>query len=687
MSSEAHPAGSGGRDSERPPELARGLAEARRIAADPVRLLLANRDLTRLVAGFSGVTVAEWGYVTAMAIYAYRLNGTVAVGLVGLRLFFAALGSLLTAQFVERHAGGMLLTSIAAARAVIMGASAILAASGSALAPLLVLVIVDALVSSPYRPAQSVLVPVLARTPTEVTASVAGLSTVKTLSQALGAVAGGSLLLVTTPAVVFSAAATLCLCSAALTIRFRGVRVAVTNSQFSGGFRKTARATLAVFRERQLEGILVASGLRSFVRGMWVAIAVVVSLQLLHAGSAGVGLLMLAWGIGSLTAVPLSGTFINRPRLGTPAAAALVACGVPLAVLAGIPLLGVALVLVAAWGVGMAVSDVTMVALLYRLLDTPLLPRVTGAIESCKLALEGLGAFLAPLLAYELGVRGALLLAALPLPIMVAAGWNVLHRVDAAAGERHRLLRLLHGVPCLAPLDLPALESLASRLTPRAEPARSEVVCQGDPGDHFYIVEAGSADVLVDGFLVGRIGPGGSFGEKALLRDTGRTATVRSREPMRLLALSREAFLTAVTGYEEGMASLTGARQIGEVPEPSPRDRAKLLGRVGLFSHLDSSALKGLADRSVVDQWPAGSTIIRRGDEGDRFYVLLEGRAAVSVGDRFLGELLPGDHFGEIALLHDVPRTATVQASTPVATLSLDRSDLPQSVRARVLLG
>jgi CRP-like cAMP-binding protein len=659
----------------------------RRTAADPLRVLLANRALVHLVAAFSGITVAEWGFVTAMAIHAYRLNGTVAVGLVGLRLFFAALGSFFTAQFVEQHAGGLLLTSIAAARAAIMGAAALLAASGSPLAPLLVLVMVDALVSAPYRPAQSVLLPSLARSPTEVTASVTALSTVKTLSQALGAVVGGSLLVVTTPAVVFAGAAALCIGSAALTFRFRHARVAVTGTQFSGGIRRTAAATITVLREQQLEGILLASGLRSFVRGMWVAIAVVVSLQLLHAGSAGVGLLMLAWGIGSLTAVPLSGMFINRPRLGTPAALALIGCGVPLALLAGIPVLGAALVLVAAWGVGMAVSDVAMLALLYRLLDTPLLPRVTGAIESAKLALEGLGAFLAPLIAYELGVRGALLLAALPLPILVIGGWKLLHRVDAAAGERHRLLGLIHGVPCLEPLDLPVLESLVGRVTETMVPAGMAIVRQGDPGDCFYIVEAGTANVLVDGYLVGRIGPGGSFGEKALLRDTGRTATVRSREPMRLLLLSREAFLTALTGHEELVAPTDPAYPAPEISEAGPRERADLLARVGLLAHLDSSALKELAERSVIDHWPAGSTVIRQGDEGGRLYVMLGGTAAVVIGSEVIGELRPGDHFGEIALLHDIPRTATILASTPVTTMALDRSDLPPTVRLRVLLG
>src|SRR6516162_6721713 len=144
MSSEARSISSGDGDSGWHPEFIKAIAEIRRTASDPLRLLLANRALVRLVMAFGGITVAEWGFVTAMAIHAYRLNGTVAVGLVGLRLFFAALGSFFTAQFVEQHAGGLLLTSIAAARAAIMGAAALLAASGSPLAPLLVLVMVDA---------------------------------------------------------------------------------------------------------------------------------------------------------------------------------------------------------------------------------------------------------------------------------------------------------------------------------------------------------------------------------------------------------------------------------------------------------------------------------------------------------------------------------------------------------------
>jgi len=74
-------------------------------------------------------------------------------------------------------------------------------------------------------------------------------------------------------------------------------------------------------------------------------------------------------------------------------------------------------------------------------------------------------------------------------------------------------------------------------------------------------------------------------------------------------------------------------------------------------------------------------------DEGDRFYVVLDGRAVVSSGGEPLAELHPGDQFGEIALLHDVPRRDDVTAATDLTTLSLGRDDFLPAVRARLVLG
>ncbi len=654
---------------------------------EPLRILLDNRSLTWLMLAFAGLTLAEWGYVTALAVDAFRLHGSVAVGLVGFRLFVASVASFFNIPYLERHPNGRVLTAIAATRAVIVATSAALAGIGAPLAPLLVLVAVDAVVSAPYRPAQSAMVPVLARTPNELAAAAAGLSTVKTLSQALGAIAGGFLLVVTSPSVVFAGAATVMLAAAGATVRFAATPIRVSEAGSSGGMRGLARDSLEVVRHPFVGGLLVVSGLRTFVRGMWIAVAVIASLRLLHAGSAGVGLLMLAAGIGALAAVPLSAALIGRSRLGGPTILAFLTCGIPLVIIAGVPVLDLALFFVAAWGVGMAVADVATFSLLHRLLDSPLLPRVTGAIESAKLALEGLGALVAPVLASTIGIRWALVIAGLPLPAVILTGRKLVHRLDAAATGRTRVLALLHGVPFLDPLDMAALESLAGRVTHLSVPEGTDIVRQGEAGDCFYVVDAGTAEVLVDGYRVGTVTPGGYFGERALLREVPRMATVRALEPMELLVLPQSDFVTALTG-QAGVGSVgTATQSFSNTLELTRRQRVDVLSRVSLLSHLDANSLRQLAEHSEIEQWPEGAAIIRKGEQGDRFYVMLHGRAIVSTGSEPVSELHPGDQFGEIALLHGVPRRADVTAANSASTLSLPRDAFVSAVRSRVLAG
>jgi CRP-like cAMP-binding protein len=654
---------------------------------EPFRILLDNRSATWLVGAFAAMTLAEWGYVTALAVDAFRLHGSVAVGLVGFRLFVASLGSVFNIPYLERHPSGRVLTTIGGARAVIIAASAVLAGTGSSFVALLVLVAADAVISAPYRPAQSALLPVLSRTPRELAAAAAGVSTAKTLSQALGAIAGGFLLVIVSPAAVFGGAAALMVVASLATRQFAGTPIRVSDAGSSGGVRSLVRDTLGVVRYPYVGGLLVVSGLRTFVRGMWIAIAVIASLRLLHAGSAGVGLLMLAAGIGALAAVPISAALIGRRQIGNPMILAFVACGIPLVIIAGVPVLYVALFFVAAWGVGMAVADVATFSLLYRLLDTPLLPRVTGAIESAKLALEGLGALVGPILASMLGIRWALIIAGLPLPAVVLVGRKLLHRLDDTASERTRILALLHGVPFLETLDMAALESLAGRVAQLSVPAGSDIVRQGEDGDRFYVVKSGIADVIVDGFCVGSVAGGGYFGERALLRNVPRMATVRSREPMDLLVLPQVDFVTALTGQVGAGTAPAAAHTYLAASELTRRQRVEVLSRVSLLSHLDLSSLRQLADQSEVEHWPEGAAIIRRGEQGDRFFVMLDGRAHVSAGDGAASELRAGDQFGEIALLHDVPRRADVVAASRAVTLSLPRDAFVSAVRSQVIAG
>ena len=104
-----------------------------------------------------------------------------------------------------------------------------------------------------------------------------------------------------------------------------------------------------------------------------------------------------------------------------------------------------------------------------------------------------------------------------------------------------------------------------------------------------------------------------------------------------------------------------------------PAEDLALLRRTSLFEPLPPSALERLARNSVPVVVSAGTVVIREGDVGDRVYVIADGHADVTTSGTHVARLGPGDHVGEIALLRDVPRTATVTASSRVRLLSLER--------------
>ncbi len=106
------------------------------------------------------------------------------------------------------------------------------------------------------------------------------------------------------------------------------------------------------------------------------------------------------------------------------------------------------------------------------------------------------------------------------------------------------------------------------------------------------------------------------------------------------------------------------------------------LSRVGLLATLPGETLTKLAARMEREEIQAGMSIVREGEEGERFYVILSGLFAVTQGDRGLRRMLkPGDVFGEVALAMDVPRTATVSALVPSVVVSCDRATFDEFVR------
>ena len=112
----------------------------------------------------------------------------------------------------------------------------------------------------------------------------------------------------------------------------------------------------------------------------------------------------------------------------------------------------------------------------------------------------------------------------------------------------------------------------------------------------------------------------------------------------------------------------------------APTRELALLRAIEIFKPLSAPTIDQLALSLIPMHSTAGSELVLQGEAGDRFYVIAAGEVAVVQDGRETGTLGPGDHFGEIALLRDVPRTATVQAKTDVELYVLERDEFLSAV-------
>ena len=106
------------------------------------------------------------------------------------------------------------------------------------------------------------------------------------------------------------------------------------------------------------------------------------------------------------------------------------------------------------------------------------------------------------------------------------------------------------------------------------------------------------------------------------------------------------------------------------------------LARVELLAGLPGETLAKLAKEMEREEVAPGSTVVREGEQGDRFYVVFAGM--LSVANSTMGRrdiLRPGDYFGEVALAMDMPRTATVTAISPAVVASCDRATFDELLR------
>ena len=227
----------------------------------------------------------------------------------------------------------------------------------------------------------------------------------------------------------------------------------------------------------------------------------------------------------------------------------------------------------------------------------------------------------------------------------------------------------------IAPFDsLPEdeLDRIAAGVTEMRVSPGDPIVREGEQGDALYLIASGSVQVVARAFdgsdvVLARLEAGQFFGEQALLPGgtRRRSASVRAISHGRLLSLTRDSLLQSLD------ADSLLARSFRDIGEKQKELRT---------SQLREEVLRklGVADGYQVETYPAGDWVFRQGDPGDRLFLILAGSARVlredADGETELAELLPGQFFGELAVLEDKPRGASVRADGELEVVSLDAS-------------
>jgi cAMP-dependent protein kinase regulator len=234
--------------------------------------------------------------------------------------------------------------------------------------------------------------------------------------------------------------------------------------------------------------------------------------------------------------------------------------------------------------------------------------------------------------------------------------------------------------PLLSALGPTAFAQFTRTLRPLEVKEGEVVVTQGEAGDRFFIVARGEVRVIREGSgtLLARLGPGGFFGEMAIVSAAPRAARVETADEAVLLEADME-LLSPLAGempeLGEVLTAFCRARMLENVVLASP-----LLARVPVAER--PSLIARFAERVHH----AGEVVIEEGAEEGGLHLIVSGEVEVThveEGETLsLARLGPGDLFGEISLVLRRPATATVTATSETVTLELAREDFLEAIRA-----
>jgi MFS family permease len=496
-------------------------------------------------------SLSIWAFAIALGVYAFDAAGATAVGIAGLvRLLPGAVAAPFGGLIGDRSSRRTVLISSSLAAAALIGGAAAAAALNAPVGVVFVLAGLSTIAICPYIPAEGALMPLVARSPQELSAANVARSVMDNGGFLGGALISGVLLAATTPQAVFAVAAIAGLASALLLAAMhRDARPDYVSETSGKVVHEMGKGLRAVLSDSKLGLVAIALTLLVFFEGAADVLAVIIALDLLDLGQGAVGWLNAAWGIGALAGSAALAMLLNRGQL---------AAGIAL----GCLLAGAALALPGLWvvaaagylaylgmGAGYTFVEVAGRTMLQRIGSDETLARALGVLETSRFAAMALGSIAVPGLIALFGVRGAVLALAAVLPVFALVRWSALRALEIGAPVEEGRFQLLRDHPIFAPLPMEMLERLSHDLIPVTPVPGEEIVIQGEPGKRFYLIAAGEVEIHIDGAFRHRNGAGDCFGEIALLNDVPRTATVVAARGCELLALERRHFVGAVTGH------------------------------------------------------------------------------------------------------------------------------------------
>lgn len=233
-----------------------------------------------------------------------------------------------------------------------------------------------------------------------------------------------------------------------------------------------------------------------------------------------------------------------------------------------------------------------------------------------------------------------------------------------SSSQKHNQIQdALSRVPLLSGLTVHQLSKISDSVEILKFEKGDYIIKKGSVGNVFYIIKEGTVKVTDVGstsqFNDHTLTSGDYFGERALITGEPRAANVIAETPVFVMALDRESFNSCLGPLREVLDHNLNMR---------------VLDTIKLFSNLTERERSKVSRSFEYETFLPGTTIVKEGERGKKFYIMKDGSATVHIGGKEVGQLNTGDYFGEMALLDDEIRKATVVAQTNCECFAIDRS-------------